>query len=272
MRDGFKKTSGFYILPKGFCYGKTYMAYKRDVNFPYNIPLQEDTLVQAGDYRESAAADVETNLGSVKFEDLIKIKRVKISCPKEKSKQITKNSVWEVAGDEEIWMYVTENVEYPDIFYSKVPPKTKFTVTSKKGRFVLPTWGNTNEKVVDAIMTTPDGNSEYVIVGVRFFGSLELVESGVEKFYWKLTDKNKVPIKTKRFANLGNVKSSVRTTQNFVRGDDVPEWIDGAHRTPEETFDDWKAVKYDSNDNEVEVVDLGQWFFYTAMSQYQNDA
>lgn len=167
------------------------------------------------------------------------------------SNQITKGSIWETTQD--------TLVIVGDWMKSKVitiPTGTKFEVTGKS--FI----GGQEEKMVP-IKAIAGG---YENIGVRAFASLKLVKEGVTKTYWKLLDKDDKPVTDKRFANLGNVKSSVRYHTGTIEYDyqdpdnSAPYWVTDNDGEYQKTFDDWKAVHYKYDGTIIETVDLGDWF------------
>jgi hypothetical protein len=93
---------------------------------------------------------------------------------------------------------------------------------------------------------------------------LKLVKAGKAKTYWKMEDSQGNAWVNKRFATLGNLKSSLRVRFGLVRGqgydDDAPEWVqfDGYERP--DTSKGVFAVHYDhATDAEIERQDMSKF-------------
>lgn len=94
---------------------------------------------------------------------------------------------------------------------------------------------------------------------------LKLVKSGKAKTYWKMEDSDGKAFVDKRFATLGNLKSSLRVRFNLVRDSNnpdeaAPEWVqfDGYDRP--DTSKGVFAVHYDhATDAEIERQDMSKF-------------
>lgn len=96
---------------------------------------------------------------------------------------------------------------------------------------------------------------------------LKLVTAGKTKTYWKIEDSEGKAFVDKRFANLGNLKSSLRVRFGLVQekdtaGEYIPYWVqyDGYNRP--DTSKGIFAVEYDhATDKELRREDMQEFLF-----------
>lgn len=94
-------------------------------------------------------------------------------------------------------------------------------------------------------------------------GYLKLVKAGKTKTYWKMEDSKGNAFVDKRFANLGNLKSSLRVRFNLVKYDPnepdeyIPEWIIYDESDPPDVSKGVFAIQYDhATDKEIKREDM----------------
>ena len=107
---------------------------------------------------------------------------------------------------------------------------------------------------------------------IRFFGGMDCTKQGKEKTYWKILDGENSPVRTKRYKNLNSLKSAVVIITGQAKADDEGLWwLDGAvssvgftnGESKAEILKNWSAVEYSYlTDNEIQRVDLDQWYCY----------
>jgi hypothetical protein len=102
---------------------------------------------------------------------------------------------------------------------------------------------------------------------------LKLISAGKAKTYWKIEDNEGNAFVDKRFANLGNVKASLRVRYGLVKEaedatDDeyIPEWVQyGEYEKPNRERGIW-AVHYDHATNkELDREDMISYVFLAAL-------
>jgi len=102
---------------------------------------------------------------------------------------------------------------------------------------------------------------------------LKLVSAGKAKTYWKIEDNDGNAFVDKRFANLGNVKASLRVRYGLVKeaedatdDDYIPEWVQyDEYEKPNRERGIW-AVHYDhATDKELDREDMVPYVFLAAL-------
>ena len=102
---------------------------------------------------------------------------------------------------------------------------------------------------------------------------LKLISAGKAKTYWKIEDNEGNAFVDKRFANLGNVKASLRVRYGLVKeaedatdDDYIPEWVQyDEYEKPNRERGIW-AVHYDhATDKELDREDMVPYVFLAAL-------
>ena len=194
---------------------------------------------------------------------------------KDRRALLVKNSEWTL--DKDMLMFygkMVPQVHWPD--HMTVQPVTETLPAGSVFKVINPkshvSYEFEEEKCIDV-----EFNGEKHVLPIKFLGAMTCTKEGKAKTYWKLLDKHGEPVRTKRYANLGNVKGAVRViagtfTQQDVDNEDAPWWIDGSASPGftigegmEEQFDDWVAVEYNTSDKEIQRVELAKWFVKAKM-------
>ena len=193
------------------------------------------------------------------------------SLSKEKRALLVKNSEWMADND---MPFVTGGIDPYFKDYSKGEFHT--TIPRDKTIKVLNPKSKIQSVLGDEKCIRIEIDAEERWMPVRFLGNMSCSKKGKEKTYWKLIDKYGELVRTKKYDNIGGIKSSIRIITGLVTdavdddGNETgPWWIDGSAAAPGftagdsslELFDNWTAVEYLSvNDSEIQRVDLKKWY------------
>ena len=191
------------------------------------------------------------------------------SLTKNKRAYLVRNSEWTV--DEDMPFFVSD--EKDNVYHITIPAGTVVKVLNPKSKdeYLFGGMVGGAEKCIEVEI-----QNKKMKMPNRFIGGMTCTKHGNAKTYWKLLDRNGEPVRTKRYDNLGAVKSSIRIITGLVteayddQDNEIGPWfIDGAAaapgftagETPLEYFDEWEAVEYSAVDDSVlQRVDLKDWY------------
>ena len=209
--------------------------------------------------------------------DIIKMKPV----AKEFRSNATPGSVWQFKEDWTFAGYHDTQIEHT------IAAGTEVKITGKK--MVNVRYGGMEELAL-TIEQNPDiacffpprsYDKNFHLPAKEVWPYLELVTAGKQKTYWIVEDKVGKKLLTKRYANIGNVKSAIRVRGGLVKSkynvtgreeDYIPEWIDGS-----DGYTDWEvnmdngmyAVEYDhATDKEIKREDMLEYFTFAKLTQF----
>ena len=104
------------------------------------------------------------------------------------------------------------------------------------------------------------------MVPLRFIGGMTCTKEGKKPTYWKLFDKNGVLVRPKKYKHLGSLKSGIRliTGMQKTGWSEETQWVEDTVLGGDK-FDEWVAVEYNSDGEELQRVDLSEWYIQTIL-------
>lgn len=206
--------------------------------------------------------------------NIIKIKPM----PKEFRSNATPGSVWRFKED---WTFAG----YSFANENTIPAGTEIKIVGKK--MTMQTFASYEGEKGIEIADNPiiaqffrKHRGKLYLPAKEVWAYLELVTAGEQKTYWLVENKAGEKLLTKRYANIGNVKSAIRCRGGLVKSkfdetgkeeDYVPEWLeDGTEWMEQINMDDGMyAVEHDhATDKEIKREDMLEYFTFAKLTQF----